>query len=163
MQLRLAGKGTSAATAANSFFTREGITAGNTSNAQINGLPASSGDFRAQLDDGSVIQGSAAFIEYGEYTYMIMGYTLPDRTQNLQAIRQVARTFKPLTDPAYLNVQAARLNTVKVPKEMTLEQFNRQFPSSIPMAQLAAINGVDGASSTLRAGQLAKQVVGGVK
>ena len=79
-----------------------------------------------------MIQGSAAFIEYGEYTYMIMGYTLPDRTQNLQAIRQVARTFKPLTDPAYLNVQAARLNTVKVPKEMTLEQFNRQFPSSIP-------------------------------
>ncbi len=62
-----------------------------------------------------VIQGSAAFIEYGEYTYMIMGYTLPDRTQNLQAIRQVTRTFKPLTDPAYLNVQAARLNMVKVP------------------------------------------------
>jgi hypothetical protein len=46
---------------------------------------------------------------------------------------------------------------------MTLEQFNRQFPSSIPVAQLAAINGVDGASSTLRSGQLAKQVVGGVK
>jgi len=163
VQLRLAGKGTSASTAANSFFSREGITAGNTSNAPINGLTASSGDFRAQVDDGSVIQGSAAFIEYGEYTYMIMGYTLPDRTQNLQAIRQVARTFKPLTDPAYLNVQAARLNTVKVPKEMTLEQFNRQFPSSIPLTQLAAINGVDGASSTLRAGQLAKQVVGGVK
>jgi hypothetical protein len=92
-----------------------------------------------------------------------MGYTLPDRTQNLQAIRQVTHTFKRLTDPAYLNVQAARLQTVKVPKEMTLEQFNRQFPSSISIAQLAAINGVDGASSTLRAGQLAKQVVGGVK
>lgn len=163
VQLRLAGKGTSAATAANTFFSQQGITAGGTSNASINGLPAASGDFRAQVDDGTVIQGSAAFIEYGEYTYMIMGYTLPDRTQNLQAIRQVTRTFKPLTDPAYLNVQAARLNTVKVPKEMTLEQFNRQFPSSIPITQLAAINGVDGASSTLRAGQLAKQVVGGVK
>ena len=163
VQLRIAGKGTSASAAASKFFSIQGITAGNTSNASINGLPASSGDFKAQVDDGSVIQGSAAFIEYGEYTYMIMGYTLPDRTQNLQAIRQVTRTFKPLTDPAYLNVQAARLNTVKVPKEMTLEQFNRQFPSSIPLAQLAAINGVDGANSTLRAGQLAKQVVGGVK
>ena len=46
---------------------------------------------------------------------------------------------------------------------MTLEQFNRQFPSSIAMAQLATINGVDSASSTLRAGQLAKRVVGGLK
>jgi predicted Zn-dependent protease len=163
VQLRLAGKGTSASSAAGTFFTQQGVTAGNTSNSQINGLPASSGDFKAQVDDGTVIQGTAAFIEYGEYTYMIMGYSLPDRTQNLQAIRQVTRTFKRLTDPAYLNVQAARLNSVKVPKEMTLEQFNRQFPSSISMTQLAAINGVEGPSSTLRAGQLAKQVVGGVK
>lgn len=163
VQLRIAGKGTAAATAASTFFTQQGVTPSGTSNAQINGLPASSGDFRAQLEDGTTVQGSAAFIEYGEYTYMLMGYTLPDRTQNLQAIRQVTRTFRKLTDPARLNVQPARLKAVRVPKEMTLEQFNRQFPSSISMAQLAAINGVDGASSTLRSGQLAKQVVGGVK
>jgi predicted Zn-dependent protease len=78
VQLRLAGRAPRPPTAANTFFTQQGITAGNTSNAQINGLPASSGDFRAQVDDGTVIQGSAAFIEYGQYTYMIMGYTLPD-------------------------------------------------------------------------------------
>ena len=163
VQLRLAGKGTSAATAANTFFTQQGVTASGTSRAQINGLPASSGDFKAQLDDGTVVVGSAAFIEYGAYTYMIMGYTLQAKAQNQTAIRQVTRTFKPLTDPAYLNVQAARLQVVKVPRDMTLEQFNRQFPSSISMAQLAAINGVDTESSTLRAGQLAKRVVGGLK
>ena len=77
VQLRLAGKGTTAATAASTFFTQEGVQASGTSNAQINGLPASSGDFQAQLDDGTVVVGSAAFIEYGAYTYMIMGYTLP--------------------------------------------------------------------------------------
>ena len=163
VQLRLAGKGTSASTAANTFFTQQGVTASGTSSAQINGLPASSGDFKAQLEDGTVVQGSAAFIEYGAYTYMIMGYTLPAKTQNLAAIRQVTRTFKPLTDPAYLNVQAARVQVVKVPRDMSLEQFNRQFPSSIAMAQLATINGVDSAGATLRAGQLAKRVVGGLK
>ncbi len=94
---------------------------------------------------------------------MIMGYTLPSHTQSVAAIRQVMRTFKPLTDPAYLNVQAARLDMVKVPREMSLEQFNRQFPSTISMAQLAAINGVDNESSALRAGQLAKRVTGGLK
>ena len=163
VQLRLAGKGTSAATAANSFFTQQGVQATGTSNAQINGLPASSGDFKAQFEDGTVVVGSAAFIEYGSYTYMIMGYTLAARAQNAAAIRQVTRTFKPLTDPAYLNVQPARLQVVKVPRDMTLEQFNRQFPSSISTAQLAAINGLDAESSTLRAGQLAKRVVGGLK
>jgi predicted Zn-dependent protease len=163
VQLRLAGKGTSASTAANTFFTQQGVTASGTSSAQINGLPASSGDFKAQLEDGTVVQGSAAFIEYGAYTYMIMGYTLPAKTQNLAAIRQVTRTFKPLTDPAYLNVQAARVQVVKVPRDMSLEQFNRQFPSSIAMAQLATINGVDSAGAPLRAGQMAKRVVGGLK
>lgn len=163
VQLRIAGKGTSSQTAANSFFTQEGVQSSGTSNSKINGLPASSGDFRATLEGGTVVQGSAAFIEYGEYTYMIMGYTLPAQTQSIAAIRQVTQSFRPLTDPTYLNVQPARVNVVKVPREMTLEQFNRQFPSSISMAQLAVINGVDGESATLRSGQLAKQVVGGVK
>ena len=163
IQLRLAGKGTSAATAANSFFSQQGVQSSGTSNAQINGLPASSGDFKAQLDDGTVVVGSAAFIEYGAYTYMIMGYTLAARTQNATAIRQVTHTFKPLTDPAYLNVQPARVQVVKVPREMTLDQFNRQFPSSIGMVQLAAINGLDNETATLRSGQLAKRVVGGLK
>lgn len=163
VQLRIAGKGTSAASAAKTFFTQAGVQSSGTSTSAINGLPASSGDFTAKLEDGTVVQGSAAFIEYGSYTYVIMGYTLPARTQSVAAIRQATRTFKPLNNPAYLNVQAARVQVVKVPREMTLEQFNRQFPSSIGMAQLAAINGVDGGTAMLRSGQLAKQVVGGVK
>jgi predicted Zn-dependent protease len=163
VQLRIAGKGTSAASAASTFFTQEGVQSSGTSHSAINGLPTSSGDFTAKLEDGTVVQGSAAFIEYGPNTYVIMGYTLPARTQSVAAIRQATRTFKPLTDPAYLSVQAARVQVVKVPREMTLEQFNRQFPSSIGMAQLAAINGLDAGTSMLRAGQLAKQVVGGVR
>ena len=163
VQLRLAGKGTSAATAASAFFSQEGVQTPGTTSARINGLPATAGDFQAHLEDGTTVVGSAAFIEYGEYTYMIMGYTLPSHTQSVAAIRQTVRTFKPLTDPAYLNVQAARLEVVKVPRDMTLEQFNRQFPSTISLAQLAAINGVDNESSTLRAGQLAKRVTGGLK
>jgi len=163
MQLRLAGKGTTAAAAAKTFFGQEGVQAPAPSNSRINGLPASAGDFQAHLEDGTTVVGSVAFIEYGEYTYMLMGYTLQVRTQHAAAIRQATRTFKPLTDPAYLNVQAARLQVVKVPREMTVEQFNRQFPSTIGLAQLAAINGLDSTTSLLRAGQLAKRVVGGMK
>lgn len=163
IQLRLAGKGAKSSEAAKQFFTQEGLQASGTSTASINGLPAASGDFRAQLSNGTQVQGSAAFIEYGEYTYMLMGYTLPQKTQNVAAIRQATRSFKPLTDPQYLNVQPARVQVVKVPKEMTVEQFDRQFPSNIGIAQLAIINGLDNGSSVLRAGQPAKRVVGGIK
>ncbi len=163
VQLRLAGKGTSAETVATSFFTQQGLQASGTSSSQINGLPARSGNFQAQLQDGTTVVGTAAFIEYGEYTYMIMGYTLPAQTQLAAAIQQTTRTFKPLTNPAYLNVQAARVDVVKAPREMTLDQFNRQYPSSIPIGQLATINGLDDANGTLRQGQMVKRVVGGVK
>jgi predicted Zn-dependent protease len=160
VQVRVAGKGTTAAAAASAFFSQEGVQTFGMRNGRINGLPASSSDFQAQLEDGTTVVGSAAFIEYGAYTYMIMGYTLPSRTQSVAAIRQATLSFKPLTDPAFLNVQPARLQVVKVPRDMTLEQFNHQFPSPIGMTQLAAINGVDGANSMLRAGQLAKRVTG---
>ena len=44
---------------------------------------------------------------------------------------------------------------------MTLEQFNAQYPSTIPLEQLAIINELEGPSSVILAGQTVKRVVGG--
>jgi hypothetical protein len=44
---------------------------------------------------------------------------------------------------------------------MTIAEFNAQFPSTVPVEQLAIVNGV-GEGGKLRAGQTAKRVVGGV-
>ncbi len=44
---------------------------------------------------------------------------------------------------------------------MTLEQFQARYPSSIPLAELALINGVQ-PGETLAAGRLVKRVTGGV-
>jgi pyruvoyl-dependent arginine decarboxylase (PvlArgDC) len=46
---------------------------------------------------------------------------------------------------------------------MTLEQFNAQYPSSVPIEQVAIINEVEGPSTVLPAGRLVKRVVGGRK
>jgi hypothetical protein len=43
---------------------------------------------------------------------------------------------------------------------MTLEQFNAQLPSTISLAELALINGLDD-NAQLRAGQSIKRVIGG--
>ena len=37
-------------------------------------------------------------------------------------------------------MQPAKVELVKLPREMTLEQFNQQYPSSIPIEELAIIN-----------------------
>jgi len=50
---------------------------------------------------------------------------------------------------------------VKVPRDMTIAEFNAQFPSTAPVEVLAIVNGL-GEGERLRAGQLAKRVVGGV-
>jgi hypothetical protein len=77
------------------------------------------------------------------------------------AIKSAIRTFKPLTDRRYIDVKPATIKLVKVPKDMTVDQFNRQFPSSIPVGELAVMNGLDDETSILKAGRLAKRVVGG--
>ena len=44
---------------------------------------------------------------------------------------------------------------------MTLDQFNAQYPSSIPIEQVAIINELEGPQSVIPAGQTLKRVVGG--
>jgi hypothetical protein len=44
---------------------------------------------------------------------------------------------------------------------MTLEQFHARYPSSIPLEELALINGVT-AGETLPDGHTVKRIVGGV-
>jgi predicted Zn-dependent protease len=67
-------------------------------------------------------------------------------------------SFRSLTDANRLNVQPARVRIVKVPSAMTLAEFNRRYPSSIPIERLALLNGI-AADGRLEAGSLAKRVV----
>jgi hypothetical protein len=60
-------------------------------------------------------------------------------------------------------VQPARVELVKLNRQMTLEQFNAQYPSTVPVEELAIINEVEDASSVLMAGRMVKRVVGGLQ
>ena len=76
--------------------------------------------------------------------------------------RRTIGSFDRLTDPSALNVQPAKVRLVRLPRQMTIEEFTRQYPSTVPAEQVAVINGVD-PGAVLSAGQTAKQVVGGVR
>ena len=160
IQLALAGQA-SPEQAASQFLSQEGVQAGNASRTSINGLPAASSYFQAQTEQGQ-IEGIVSFISYGGQTFGLMGYTPAGKLSTYdQVFQSTIRSFSELRDGSKINVQPARVELVKVPRQMTLEQFNAQYPSSIPIEQVAIINELEGPQSVIPAGQTVKRVVGG--
>jgi predicted Zn-dependent protease len=160
VQLALAGKA-SPRDAATQFLSQQGVKAGNGSTSNVNGLPAASSYFEAQTDQGSV-QGLVTFVSYGGNTYGILGYTPAGKLSSYDAaFRQTTGSFSELRDQAALAVQAPKVDVVKLTKEMTLTQFNAQYPSTIPIEQLAIINELEGPETVIPAGRTVKRVTGG--
>lgn len=149
-------------TALKQFLSQQGVQAGQTSSAAVNGFPAASAQFAAQTEEG-VIEGVVTFLSYGGSTYQLMGYTKQGGMASYgSAFQTTINSFSALNDPAALNVQPAKLHLVKVPRDMSVADFNKEFPSTIPVKQVAIINGMDD-NGTFKAGQTAKQVTGGVQ
>ena len=162
MQLSLAGQ-TPPQQAAQQFLSQQGVQAGNTSTASVNGLPAASGYFQAQTEQGQ-IQGLVTFISYNGNTYGLMGYTPAGKLNTYDnAFRQAIGSFSQLRNQAALNAKPAKVELVKLTREMTLEQFNSQYPSSIPIEELAIINELESPSTAIPQGRTVKRVTGGTK
>jgi predicted Zn-dependent protease len=160
IQLAITGEASPSA-AAQRFLGQTGVQAGQTASQTINGLPAVVATFRAQTQD-ALLQGIAAFIAHEGRVYQILGYSpVPVYAQYQTTFQQSIGSFARLTDPAVLRIQPNRLRIVQTPRAMTLAEFNAQFPSVIPIAELALINQVAGPDSVLPAGTQVKRVVGG--
>jgi predicted Zn-dependent protease len=160
-QLQLVPAQGSPAQALQQFLGQQGVTTRQAQQTTINGLPAAIGEFDAQTQQGT-IRGLAAAISHGNSTYMLIGLMAPAAIQARgPEIEASIRSFRPLTDPAALNVQPARLQIVTVPETMNGQTFAQRYPSSIPVAQVYIINGIDAATSIPR-GTLLKRVTGGV-
>ncbi len=146
--------------AAQQFFSQRGIQRGALEAGTVNALPAVAGYFQAQTEQG-VLAGLTAFVEHGGSTYQLIGFT---GAQSLpaydDAFRQSISSFGELTDPRALSREPARLEVVKLPSAMTLEEAHAKYPSTADLSQVALLNGVQ-AGATLPAGSHFKRVVGG--
>jgi predicted Zn-dependent protease len=145
--------------AANTFFGQQGIQSSQVSRDDINGIPAVTGYFQVQTQEG-VIAGFAAFIQYNNNTYQLLEYTTSAQLQTYDpTFRGVARSFAPLNDPAILNVRPNRIDVVQLQSAMSLADFNRRNPSQINLNELALINQVADANTVLPAGTSIKRVI----
>jgi predicted Zn-dependent protease len=160
VQLGLAGDA-SPREAASQFLSQQGVSAGNGSTSSINGNQAATSYFQAQTEQG-VIEGIVSFISYGGKTFGLMGYTPQGSLQAYdREFRETIGSFDQLRNQAALSVKPAVVQLVRVPRQMTLAQFNQQYPSTIPIEQLALINELEGPQSVVPQNRTLKRVVGG--
>jgi predicted Zn-dependent protease len=147
--------------AARRFLAQQSVQPVQSRRETIHGNTAVVSLFRAQ-GQGGIVGGIATWVAYGGRTYQILSYAPEARFGGYErAFRATAGSFRALDDPAVLALQPNRLTVVRTPRAMTLAEFGRQFPSAIPIEELALINQVEGAGSALAAGALVKRVVAG--
>ncbi|MDZ7790948.1 MAG: hypothetical protein U5L08_10745 [Xanthomonadales bacterium] len=146
--------------AADKFFTQEGLTAGQVRRQQINGLPAIVGGFEVQTEQAK-LGGVAAFVALGGRSYRILAYTpAQQRSAYEKTFRASINSFARLTNAKALARQPQSLSVVRITRAMTLTQFNRSYPSAIPIEELALINQLEGPQAVMPVNFKAKRIVG---
>jgi predicted Zn-dependent protease len=146
-------------TAANQFFSQQGLTATGVQRTTINGMNAVTGYFEANTQEG-VLRGLATFITLDNNTYQIIGYAPAARFASYDNVfRQSIGSFARLTDPQALNVQPVRIATVRTTQAMTLAEFNQRYPSTgVDLNELALINELADANTRIPVGTWMKRV-----
>lgn len=146
--------------AADAFFGQQGLTGGRVDSQRINGLPAMIGSFEVQTEQAK-LGGVVTFVELDGRTYRILAYTpAQQRAGYERTFRASMNSFARLTNPQALARQPQRLSVVRVPRAISLAEFNRSHPSAIPIEELALINQLDGPQAVMPANFKAKRIVG---
>ncbi len=159
IQLTIAGQ-MSPAEAAQRFVSESGVRALRSTRETINGNQAVVTAVEAQTQS-TAVGGYVAHISHDDRTYQILTYaTAQVFGQAQQIFSSVIGSFARVTDRSILDIQPRRIDIVRLSRPMSLEEFQRQYPSSIPIDMLAIINQVPSPSATLEASSLVKRVVG---
>lgn len=137
------------------FFAKEGVERGDDWRRGFNYFRT------APNEEQRRIVGLAGHFNYGGSVLRLMSYTRDDKWSPYgRAMESAVGSFRRLTDRRYLDVEPARMEIVRLPSAMSLEEFNRRYPSSIELPRLAIVNGVT-EDARFEAGARVKRVVGG--
>jgi len=160
-QLTLA-KEASPGAALEKFATNQAVSAVEKVDVPVHGLQASSARFQAKTEGGAV-GGLVTFVSHEGKTFQLMGLAPANAFAGQEAIfKQVQGSFGPLTDPAALNVQPARLKVITAPSAMTLAELVAKQGPGLSAEKVAILNQMEPATR-LTAGQKVKVIQGTVR
>lgn len=140
------------------LFEGDGLSQGDAWDKAVHGLPATWSRFEYE-DAETKLSGTVAFVKHNGNVFQLLALTAPEQWDgHRSSLESSLASFSRLDDPKALNVQPRRLRLVKLPKEMTLEEFDKKYPSVVKMDVLALINHAQ-PGEKLPAGTLVKRVV----
>ena len=106
-------------------------------------------------------EGLIGFVNLDGRIYQLMGYTgLETWSSYGSTMQKSLATFRKVSDRRHLEVSPKTIDVVKLPRSMTLAEFDRRYPSTVEVSGIAVINGVD-EDTMLDKGLMVKRVVGG--
>lgn len=113
----------------------------------------------APTQQGATVRALALFIDYRDRVYSFVGYTEQSVfDQYADRFWQTMRGFAPVTDPAILNIQPARIDIVAAPRTAPFRDFvSGNLPLDFTPAELAIMNQVE-LDETIQQGTLLKMV-----
>ncbi len=148
--------------AARVFFVKSGVSEGRPWLARVTAGPVVSRRFVASSQAGALV-GAATFVSLGGNVYRLLAYgSQAGWSRNEAAARAAVMSFAVLTDRRKLNVQPDQVRIVRIDRDMTLTEFDRTYPSAVPIETLALINGLD-SGEVVKAGTFLKRVQAGRK
>lgn len=156
-QLSLAGQG-SVDEAARQFYGQEAVSVRNSWRDDDPDIPLQATRIFAASE--GQIYGAAGFVPMGGGILRAMAISkAPVWSRYEKTLERTLRSFGKLRDRRFQDVDPMRIELVTLKKDMTLEEFQRRFPSTVDLKRLGLINHA-APDTVLRAGTRAKRVRG---
>jgi predicted Zn-dependent protease len=100
-------------------------------------------------------------VELDGKIFRLLGYTRQELWSRYNGIiDRSIQSFGRLLDRGDLSVQPQTIEIVELDRAMTLTEFNRRYPSSVTLEEIALINNAS-AQTGFERGDLVKRVIGG--
>lgn len=121
----------SARTSVMDFVTQEGFTVDNQQSVSHEGMDAHQATALAVGEDGTEYGFYVFAVDYENNIYRFISYTLRDKFRTYEStFEETSRSFDEVNDPAILNIEPARLQTVRTDRSGTFSSF---IPDNLPM------------------------------
>jgi predicted Zn-dependent protease len=152
-------QGRDARQAADRFFSQSGVQqADRWSGQPPGGIGA---QFIANTQQGQ-LAGAVSFLEENGKVYQLLGFSNYGNWRNYAPeVARAMQSFQRVSARELGRVEPWKVDLVTINRSMSLSEFDRAYPSTVPLEKVALLNNVD-TNGQLHAGQVVKRVVGGV-
>ena len=151
---------TDAERALSTFLRQDDVRGSGSRRTSVNGRSGWVASFTADTEGGG-LRGAVLFVEHGGAVFRLLGYADASAWRSHEGtVLGTIESFRPVSDPDILGVEPARIEIVRLPSRMTLQQFIGQYPSTVGDEQIAMINRRT-LDESIAGGTLLKRVAGG--